>query len=419
MLVLLVISGFLSGAETAFFSITQAQIIQLKDSNRSSDKIIYKLLSMPKRLLATLLIVINFANIAIVVTSTLLFDDFFDFSHNETLGFVIEVVVVTFLIVLVCEIMPKVFATQNAISFSRFSAFPIYIIDKIFAPFSWILTKSTALVDRLVKPQSYDISADQLSHAIELTSTSDTPDDEKKILKGIARFSDIDVLQIMKQRMDVVAFDMEESMQEIIPKIVENRYSRIPVYENTLDHVKGILFIKDLLPYTGGEFENFNWQKLLRPAYFVPESKKINDLLQEFKEKKSHLAVVIDEYGGTSGIVTLEDVLEEIVGEMNDEFDDDELTYSKLDDYNTVFEAKTLLNDVARIMQTEREKFDVPNDNVETLAGLILHLHEGLPSRNDVFIHNGIKLKIEAVDRKRIKRVKVTLPIRTKPANEE
>lgn len=407
---LLLISGFLSGAETAFFSITPAQLLDLKESDDSREKKIYILLSSPKRLLATLLISINFINIANVILSTLITSLVFNVEANHTLGFILQVVVVTFVIVLFCEVMPKVYATQNALRFASFTAIPVFLIDKILRPLSWLLVSSTSIVDRYVNKKGYDISVDELSHAIDITSDKDTPEEEKKILKGIARFGNIDVKQIMKQRMDVHAFDAIESIDDILPKILEYRYSRIPVYENSLDNIKGILYIKDLLPYLDNRPDNFRWQDLLRPAYFVPESKKINDLLQEFQEKKMHLSIVVDEYGGSSGIVTLEDILEEIVGEINDEFDDDELFYSKLDDTNFVFEGKTLLNDVCRVMEVDRSLFDIENEEVETLAGLILELTGSIPQKNQELSFNNMTFTVESADRKRIKRVKISLP---------
>lgn len=411
LIALLLFSGFLSGAETAFFAITPAQLTSLKDSRQAAQRIVYNLLSTPKRLLATLLIAVNFINIAIVVVSSMIIESIFDFAHNPTVGFLIQVVAVTFVIVLFCEVMPKVYATQNALWFSSFSAFPLFLADKILRPFSALLVASTSIVDKRIGQKSYEVSVDELTHAIDITSDKNTPEEEKKILKGIARFGNIDVKQIMKPRMDVLAFERELKFHELIPLILENRYSRIPVYDNTFDNILGILYIKDLLPFLDKQEEiEFDWLKLLRPAYFVPESKKINDLLQEFQEKKMHLAVVIDEYGGSSGIVTLEDILEEIVGEINDEFDDEELFYSKLDNRNVVFEGKTLINDICRVMEVDRSLFDIGKEEVDTLAGLLLELKGSIPRLNEIIRFNDITFTIESADRRRIKRVKITLP---------
>lgn len=408
---LLLASGFVSGAETAFFSISPAQLFSLKDSSHTSSKIVYKLLETPKRLLATLLIGVNFVNIAIVVTSSLMINQVFNFTHHEILAFFIQVVAVTFFIVLFCEVMPKVYATQNALSFSQRSAIPVFIIDKLFRPLSSTLAFSTSLVDKYINQKGYDVSVDELTHAIDITADKNTPDDEKKILKGIAMFGNIDVKQIMRSRLDVVAFDKDLTFPELFPVIVENKYSRVPVYDGSFDMVIGVLYIKDLLPHLDKKNDQgFEWLKLLRPAYFVPESKKINDLLQEFQEKKIHLAVVIDEYGGSSGIVTMEDILEEIVGEINDEFDDEEIFYSKLDDQNFVFEGKTLLNDVCRVTELDREVFEAGDAEVDTLAGFLLELKGSIPQRNEVFRHNNLTFTVESADRKRIKRVKISLP---------
>lgn len=407
---LLFFSGFISGSETAFFAITPAQLIGLKDSKHTPHRVVYQLLTTPKRLIATLLIAINFVNIAIVVVLPDLIDSLFFFGDNEQLKFLVQVVAATFVILLFCEVMPKVYATHNAVKFAATSAYAVFLIDKLFRPLSWLLATTTSLVDKRIANRSYEVSVDQLTHAIDITSDKNTPEEEKQILKGIARFGNIDVKQIMKSRMDVVAFEKDQKFNEILPAILENRYSRIPVYEDSFDQIVGNIYIKDLLPHLEqSDNEEFNWNSLLRPAYFVPESKKINDLLQEFQEKKMHLAIVIDEYGGTSGIVTLEDILEEIVGEINDEFDDEELFYSRLDEHTVVFEGKTLLNDVCRVMEAERKLFDIGKEEVDTLAGLLLELKGSIPKLNEVIHFREISFTVESADRRRIKRVKVSL----------
>jgi putative hemolysin len=403
-------SGFISGAETAFFAITPPQLMSLKDAEKTSERLIYSLLNKPKRLLATLLIAINFINIAIVVLSTVIINQVFDFSQNETLGFIIQVIAVTFILILFCEVMPKVYAQQNAIKIAHLSVYPLYALDKIFRPVSVLLVASTTFVDKRFHQKGYDVTVDELTHAIDITSTKDTPEEEKKILKGIARFGNIDVRQIMNARLDIVAVDYETSFKELLPFIIENRYSRLPVFKETLDNIAGILYIKDLLPHLDQESEGYAWQSLVRPPYYVPESKKINDLLQEFQEKKMHLAIVVDEYGGTSGLVTMEDILEEIVGEINDEFDEEVLNYSKLDDRTFVFEAKTLLNDVCRVMEVDRKVFEIKDEEADTLAGLILDLKGSIPQKAEEIFFRDIKFTIESSDRRRIKRVKITLP---------
>lgn len=411
MFFLLFSSGFVSGAETSFFAITPPQLMKLKDAESGSERLIYQLLNKPKRLLATLLIAINFINIAIVVLSSVIISQVFNFTQHETIGFIIQVIAVTFILVLFCEVMPKVYAQQNAMKIARLSVFPLYALDKIFRPFSTTLVASTSFVDKRFHNKGYDVTVDELTHAIDVTSNKDTPEEEKKILKGIARFGNIDVKQIMKSRVDLLAIDNEISFGNLLPVIIENRYSRIPVYKETLDNIVGILYIKDLLPYLDKEKDDkFNWKSLIHPAYFVPESKKINDLLHEFQEKKMHLAIVVDEYGGTSGIVTMEDILEEIVGEINDEFDEEELSYSRLDDRTFVFEGKTLLNDICRVMEVDRKIFEIKNEEADTLAGLILDLKGSIPQKGQEIIFREIKFTIESADRKRIKRVKINLP---------
>lgn len=410
--VLLLASGFVSGAETAFFGISQVQLTGLKDATLTSSKLVYKLLEKPKRLLATLLILVNFINLAIVVLSSLMISHVFDFTNHPYWGFFIQVVAVTFVIVLFCEVMPKVYATQRSLRFAQVSVFIVYVFEKILSPLSSLLVLSTSLVDKRISKKGYDVSVDELTHAIDVTTDKNTPEDEKKILKGIARFGNTDVRQIMKPRLDVVAIVNDMPFPDLISLIIENKYSRIPVYQNSFDEIIGLLYIKDLLPHL--EMKNdagFNWQGLLRPGYFVPESKKINDLLQEFQEKKIHLAVVVDEYGGNSGIVTMEDVLEEIVGEINDEFDEEELFYSKLDNLNYVFEGKTPLNDLCRIMEIDRKLFVLEEkEDADTLAGFLLSLKGGIPQRNEILSHNSLKFTVESADRKRIKRVKISLP---------
>jgi putative hemolysin len=384
--------------------------MNLKDSEKASERLIYGLLNKPKRLLATLLIAINFINIAIVVLSTVIIDQVFDFTNHETMGFIIQVIAVTFILILFCEVMPKVYSQQNALKISHLSVYVLYALDKIFRPLSVLLVASTKFVDKRFHQKGYDVTVDELTHAIDITSTKDTPEEEKKILKGIARFGNIDVRQIMKSRIDIVAVDYETSFKELLPFIIENRYSRIPVYKEALDNIAGILYIKDLLPHLDKESEEYAWQSLVRPPYYVPESKKINDLLQEFQEKKMHLAIVVDEYGGTSGLVTMEDILEEIVGEINDEFDEEELSYSKLDERTFVFEAKTLLNDVCRVMEVDRKIFEIKDEEADTLAGLILDLKGSIPQKGEEIFFRDIKFTIESSDRRRIKRVKITLP---------
>lgn len=407
-IILLFLSALFSGSEIAFFSLSPKQINGIKKSNNNRDRFILQLLDNPKKLLATLLIANNFVNIAIVIISSLITSQLLDLFVHPLLGLFIQVVVVTFFIVFFGEITPKVYATKKAVQMAHFMAFPLLLLNKIFSPLSVPLVVSTNFIDRIALKKRYNISVDELTHAIDITSDSDTPEEEKKILKGIVRFGNIDVKQIMKSRSDVVAFDYKTNYTELLKKIMESGYSRIPVYEGNFDKVMGILYIKDILAFLG-KGDEFNWQSLLRQPYFVPESKKINDLLKEFQKLKNHIAIVVDEYGGSSGIVTMEDILEEIVGEINDEFDDDELIYSKLDDNNYVFEGKTLLNDVCRVLEIDRKVFDVVEGEADTLAGLILELSEKIPEKNEQVIFRNYRFTIESADKRRIKRIKISI----------
>jgi putative hemolysin len=407
LVVLLILSALVSGSEVAYFSLRATDTEKLSGSGSRSSVTILKLLDRPRRLLAVILIANNLLNIAAVILSAFITFKLFDFSQNPALGFAIQIVVVTFILVLVGEILPKIYATQNSLTMARFMAYPLYILDKIFYPFSILMVKSTNLIEKRLARPGYEVTMDELTHAIDITSDITTPPDEKKILKSIVSFGDIDVGQIMKPRMDVIAYDVETPFSKLLSNIIEHGHSRVPVYEGNLDKVLGILYIKDLIKYIGKE-DDFKWQFLLRQPFFVPESKKINDLLHEFQEKKMHMAIVVDEYGGSSGVVTLEDVLEEIVGEINDELDEEELIYSKLDDDNFVFEGKALLNDVSRVMEVDRKDFEDIEGDIDTVAGLLLELFGKIPERNEQIEYNGFRFTVESVDKRRIKRVKIT-----------
>ncbi|NNC86337.1 MAG: gliding motility-associated protein GldE [Bacteroidia bacterium] len=406
---LLICSALFSGSEVAFFSLNPVQLDKLKDKNSDkSNELVDKLLGDPKRLLATLLISNNVVNVAIVVLSTLLSIKYLAFPDYPWLATTLQVVAVTFLIVLFGEVMPKVYATKIALSWARFMSVPLNALEKILKPFVYLLVATSGIVDKRLKSKGYDVTVDDLEHAIEITSDQTTPANEKRILKRIANFGDIDVKQIMKSRADVISYDVETKFQDLVKSIEEAGYSRVPIYQENFDKVIGTLHIKDLLAHLDKN-DDFNWRSLLRKPYFVPESKKLNDLLTEFQEKKGHLAIVIDEYGGSSGIVTLEDVLEEIIGEMSDEFDDDESLYSKLDEHNYVFEAKTLINDMCRIMKIDRDEFEEVLGEADTLAGMLLELSGKIPSKNEIINYNQFKFKIESADSRKINRVKITI----------
>jgi len=368
------------------------------------------MLSKPKRLLASLLIANTLVNITIIVLSTIFIANVFYLDAHPRIAFLLQVVCITFLLVLFGEVVPKIYSARYSLAASRLAFFPIFIIDKVLTPLSVSLVVSTSFLDKLMRRKKVDVTSDELAHVIDITADTTTPDNEKRILKSIAHFSSIDVKQVMTSRTDVIAADIHQNFSELFPVILESGYSRIPVYEENFDSVKGILFVKDLLPFIEQkENSDFEWQKNIRPAFFVPESKKINDLLREFQEKKTHLAVVVDEFGGTSGIVTMEDILEEIVGEINDEFDDEHVLYSKLSDTQFIFDGKTLLNDVSRVMNIDRKLFYTGNDEIDTLAGLVLELSGTIPLKNAELKLNTITFTIESVDRKKIKRIKVSI----------
>ena len=408
MLALLLIVAIVSAAESAFFSLSPTDMEELRTSGEKTDEKILTLIEAPKRLLATLLISVNFINIAIVILSNFVIEELFDFSSSPLLGFIIQVVAITFLILLIGEVTPKIYATQNPLRTSRLLIFFVQILQRIFYPVSSLLIFVTSLLDKIIKPRAHNISVDELSQALELTVDEDIPEEDHKILKGIVKFGNTDVKQIMRSRMDVIAFESNIGFTKLLDAITTNGFSRVPIYKGTLDNVAGVLYSKDLLQYMD-ETDTFNWHSIIRPPFFVPENKKIDDLLREFQIKKIHLAVVVDEYGGTSGIVTLEDVIEEIVGEINDEFDDDDLIYSKLDEFNYVFEGKAHLNDVYRVLQIDGEELEDVKGEADTLAGLILELEGRIPTKNEMIQFKNLKFTIESADNRRIKRVKVTI----------
>lgn len=414
MVVLLFFSALISGSEVAFFSITPTQLNDLKTKKTRRGNAIIALLEMPRRLLATILITNNFVNVAIVILSTYVTKELFDFNEFPLwAAFLIQVVVVTALILFSGEILPKIYATQKNMEFARVMALPMSLLIKIFRPLSTILVSSTNLIDRKLKSKASNISMSELSDAIELTSDETTMEEERKILKGIIKFTDLDVKEIMKARLDVVAVDITTGFHELLRIITESGFSRIPVYEESFDNIKGILYIKDLLSHLNKD-DNFNWQKLVRDAFFVPENKRINDLLQEFQEKKIHMAVVVDEYGGTSGIVTLEDIIEEIVGEIDDEHDvsTDEEFYRKLDKNRFLFKAKTSLNDFCKIIGIEDKIFDEVKGESDTIAGLILEILGKIPEPGENVEYGQFIFTIKSVDKRRIKEliVKVDEP---------
>ncbi|MDY0344176.1 MAG: gliding motility-associated protein GldE [Lentimicrobium sp.] len=411
MLLLLIASAAISGSEIAFFSLGPAQINDLTNQRKDKAHLIQVLLEKPKRLLATILIANNFVNVAIVILSSYIMMGLFNFADYAMLGFFVQVVIVTSLILMFGEIMPKIYATQHAPHLACVMAGSMLVLRKVFHPLSSILVSSTRVIDKRIARRGHNITIGDLSEALDLTSGNiQTPDEEKKILKGIVKFGDIAVREIMRARIDVTAVDEETPFSELIPLILEAGFSRIPAFRDSFDQVTGILYIKDLLPHLNKQ-EDFEWQKLLRPAFFVPENKGISDLLKEFQLRKIHMAIVVDEYGGTSGLVTFEDVIEEIVGEINDEFDieADENLYIKLDDANYIFEGKTLLNDFCKILNIEDRIFADAKGESDTLAGLMLELAGKIPNINEEIEFENFIFKAETVDKRRIKKVKVSL----------
>jgi len=413
LVVLLASSGLISGSEVAFFSLTPQEIDQLKNSENKGDQTTTMLLERPKLLLATILIANNFINIAIIILSTALTTAVFNFGDQVLLGFVFQVILVTFLILLFGEVLPKIYAVKNRIQLASFTSLPILWLRKISYPVSILLVRATSLIDKKFKRKVDSISVDNLSHALELTTDESTGEEEKRILEGIVNFGNTDVKQIMTSRVDVFALELNEKYDSVKSQIVESGYSRIPVYRENFDKIEGILYVKDLLPHLDKD-HSFEWQKLIRPPFFVPENKKIDDLLNEIKEKKIHLAIIVDEYGGTSGITTLEDVIEEIVGDISAEFDDDDITYSKLDEQNYIFEGKTLLKDFYRISNiplTEEEKFENSKADSDSLAGFVIEIAGRIPTKGEKIIFDGFTFLIEAADQRKIDAIKVTIPL--------
>ncbi|MGA8855376.1 MAG: gliding motility-associated protein GldE [Christiangramia sp.] len=410
--VLLLCSALISGAEVAFFSLTPANFITEDGKRSKTQNIVINLLEKPKKLLATILVANNFINIAIVLLFDSLADDLFSGINTEFYGvdlrFFFEVGLVTFLILLFGEILPKVYASRNKVQFSNFMAYPINFLDSFFSPLSTPMRAVTLYFHEKLGKQRSFISIDHLSQALELTSEEDTTREEQKILQGIVSFGNTDTKQVMRPRMDIFALNEESPYAEIIPEIISNGYSRIPVYRENVDNVIGILYIKDLLPYLNKK--SFEWTSLVREPYFVPENKKLDDLLNEFKDKKNHLAIVVDEYGGTSGLISLEDIIEEIVGDISDEFDDEDLIYSKLDENNFVFEGKTPLKDFYKIAKIEDPMvFEDQKGEADTLAGFLLEISGGFPKKDDEIVFLNYAFTIEVIDDKRIKQIKLSI----------
>lgn len=410
MLILLLLSALISGSEVAFFSLSPQDKQQLEEEESSSSKLVIELLKRPKTLLATILIGNNLVNVSIIILSSLIMELMFDFAGREVLAFVIQVMVVTLIILIVGEISPKVYASKQALRLSLFMSRPLAAMRKVFWPLSQILVKSTRRIDQKARESDTGglITADELNRALELTTDHTTGEDEKRILSGIVKFGSTEVRQVMTPRIDVISFNVNITYKELNKKIIENGYSRIPIFEESFDNVLGILYVKDLLSHLN-EADDFNWRTLLRPATFVTENKKLDDLLREFQDDKNHMAVVVDEYGGSSGVISLEDIIEEIVGEISDEFDEDELVYTKIDDQNYVFEGKTALIDMYRVLDIDGEDFEKVKGDSDSIAGFILELSEKIPQKNERIRFKHYQFTVEAADKRRIKRIKLTI----------
>ena len=406
--VLLLCSALISGAEVALFSLTPAEVNTLREEKIPSSNIIAKLVDNPKKLLATVLIANNLVNISIVLLFVDLGDFLFGGITTPWVRTVLDVGVVTFVLLLCGEILPKIYANRNNIQFAQRIAYFIYVLDSVFTPISAPMKAFTVWIQKSLGKQKTNISVGQLSQALELASEEDTTNEEKKILESIVSFGNTETREVMVPRVDIFALSEELSYQELLNEIVAIGYSRIPVYRENLDNITGVIYIKDLLPHL--DKTDFDWNSVKRNAFFVPENKKLDDLLSEFQEKKIHLAVVVDEYGGTCGVITLEDIIEEIVGSINDEFDDDDVTYFKVDDNTFIFEGKTVLKDFYRILDFNDEEealFDEKRGDAETLAGFLLEIAGNFSQKGIPILFNNYKFIVEAFDKKRIKQVKI------------
>ena len=408
-LILLGMSALISGSEVAFFSLSSRDLAECKDRGKQSDEKILSLVSKPKLLLATILILNNFVNVSIVTLSTFMAWEIT--GSRSTEGSVIAILTfsITLAIVFFGEVLPKVYATQNNLSLARITAPFLKVAETVFLPLSMLLMSMSGIIERRYEKRGYDISVEELNQALEITTKGEeTSMEEKDILKGIVNFGTLTVKQIMKSRMDIMAFDIEIDFHELMDKVNKSGYSRVPVYRETIDKIEGLLYVKDLLPFIN-ENEHFQWQKLLRQGFFVPETKKIDSLLKDFQEKRIHMAIVVDEYGGTSGLITLEDIIEEIVGEINDEFDDDEIAYNKLDEKTYIFEGKTSLNDFCKVIDINPSVFEKVKGESESLGGLLLEINNKLPHAGEKILFERFVFTVVSVDNRRIKRIRVFL----------
>ena len=404
---LLIASGFASGSEIAFFSLSPADINELQQERTETDRRINLMLEDSERTLATILITNNLVNVTIIMLCNYVFAHTIDFGKAYVLQFLCITVLLTFLLLLFGEIMPKVYARQNPLRFCRRAVAPLMVLRRMLWPVEWVLLRSGVIAEKVVKKENVMLSVDDLEQALELTD-KDEIRDEQSMLQGIIRFGDETAKEVMTSRQDIVDLDIKCSFADVLKCIVENNYSRIPVYQDNTDNIRGVLYIKDLLPHLSKP-STFRWQSLIRPPYFVPETKKIDDLLRDFQNSKVHIAIVVDEFGGTSGLITLEDILEEIVGEINDEYDDEQRNYVQLNDSTYVFEGKTLLSDFFKVLQTDDEVFDEVAGDADSLAGLILEIKGDFPKVHDIIEYKNFRFEILKMEERRISKVKVTV----------
>lgn len=399
-------SAFISASEIAFFSLSPQDINELEEEREPQDILIKSLLTHSEYLLATILIANNLVNVAVVMLCTFFINNIIDFSNTPILGFIFQTIILTFLLLLFGEIMPKIYASHNALKFARKASHTLQILQKVFYPLGNFLVKSTQLINKHISHKNINISMNELSQALEMTKVD--INEEKAMLEGIIKFGGKTVAEIMTSRIDMTDIDIKTNFKNLIKNIVENGYSRLPVYDGNEDNIKGIIYIKDLLPYLDRD-ENFHWQNLLRNPYFVPEMKMIDDLLEEFRSRKIHMAIVVDEFGGTSGIVTMEDILEEIVGEISDEYDEEEKQYTKIDNNTYIFEGKTLLNDFYKITGIPESDFVEISDEAETLAGLILEIKQDFPIAKEKINYGIYTFVVLEMNKRRIIKVKVKI----------
>ena len=412
-LALLFISAMMSGSESAFFSLGPKELDQIKEDESSSSKLIQKLLDKPRDLLATILITNNMVNVGVVILSSFILNEFFPETGetNHLLRFLMDVIGITFIILLTGEVLPKIYANKNPLLVAKLTSKPLYFLSKL-PPISWIrivLVNGGALVNKLNKNAAIKITSDDLEQALALTKEENGSIEEHKLLEGIVRFGNTEACQIMKSRMEISAIEENASIKELLAFILESGYSRIPIYSESLDNVIGILYIKDLLPFLN-QPDEFEWKQMVRKPFFIPENKKIDDLLKEFQQMKMHLAIVVDEYGGASGLVTLEDILEEIVGDITDEFDETELVYTKVDNHTYIFEGRTALVDFYKVTSIDSKEFEQLKGESDTLGGFLIEQAGRILKNNEFIICNQVKMIVESSDKRRIKMIKCILP---------